>query len=199
MSSHEKSLNDLIAQVRSRIRARLALKGLAITLAVFAASLVLAALLAGRLHHKPGVLLLLRLLPLALAAASALLFILRPLRARIHDRRIARLVEEKCALSDRLSTVVECAENPGTASPAIVSRLVEDTAAHCSRLRLDEVVDPREAYAFGAASVVIFVALIGSLFFGPSPLSSGLSSLYSIGDVIANTKTITVTPGTGRA
>ncbi|MEN3333766.1 MAG: hypothetical protein V7641_3131, partial [Blastocatellia bacterium] len=57
MSSHEKSLNDLIAQVRSRIRARLALKGLAITLAIAAASLVIAAMLAERVHHKPGVLL----------------------------------------------------------------------------------------------------------------------------------------------
>src|SRR5690242_16995 len=118
MSSHEKSLNDLIAQVRSRIRARLALKGLAITLAIAAVSLLLAALLAGRLHHKPGLLLLLRLLPLALILGSAALFILRPLRARLSDRQIARLIEEKCALSDRLSTVVECNENPGGASPA---------------------------------------------------------------------------------
>ncbi|HKP11536.1 MAG TPA: hypothetical protein VJZ91_05475, partial [Blastocatellia bacterium] len=123
MSSHEKSLNDLIAQVRSRIRARVLLRGLAITVAVFAMSLLCAALLAGRVYYRPGVMMLLRLLPLALAVASALVFILRPLRARIPDRRIARLIEEKCALSDRLSTVVDCSENPGGASPAIVSRL----------------------------------------------------------------------------
>ena len=46
MSSHEKNLNQLIAQVRSRRRARLALRGLAMTLAVFAAALVLAAVTA---------------------------------------------------------------------------------------------------------------------------------------------------------
>ena len=199
MSSHEKNLNQLIAQVRSRRRARLALRGLAMTLAVFAAALVLAALVAGRVHHKPGVMILLRLLPLALAAASALLFMFRPLRALISDRQIARLIEEKSVLSDRLSTVVECTEQPGTASPAIVNRLIEDTAARCSRLRLDELVDPRQAYLYGAASAVVLITLIGSLFFGPSPLGSGMASLYGISEAIANTKTINVTPGTARA
>src|SRR5689334_19307319 len=194
MSSHEKSLKDLIAQVRSRIRARLILRGLAITVGVFAVSLLAAALVAGRFYYRPGVLLLLRLLPLVLTLAAALVFILRPLRARIPDRQIARLIEEKCALSDRLSTVVECSENPGNASPAIVSRLIEDTAARCSHVRLDEVIDPRSAYLYGAASAVIMLVMIGSLFFGPSPLSSGMASLYSIGDVVAaNAKSITVT------
>ena len=61
--------------------------------------------------------------------ASALWFILRPLRVPFPERQIARLIEEKSALADRLSTTVECTEQPGTASPAIVARLVEDTAA----------------------------------------------------------------------
>src|SRR5262249_53111798 len=163
-----KSLNDLIAQIRSRIRARVVLKGLAITMAIAAAGLVIAALMADRFHHRPVMLLLLRLLPLALVIASAVWFIMRPLRTRISNSRIARLVEEKRPLSDRLSTAVECSENSRNASPAIVNRLIEDTAARCSRVKLDEVVDPRQAYAYGAASGLILLVLIGSLFFGPS-------------------------------
>ena len=128
MSPRSKSLNDLITQVRSRIRARVALKGLAITLAVAALSLVIAAVAADRLSQKPVALIALRFLPLALVAASALLFLIRPLRASISDGKIARLIEEKCALSDRLSTSVEYADNPRDASPAIVERLVTDTS-----------------------------------------------------------------------
>ena len=200
MSSHEKSLDDLIAQVRARIRARSVLKGLAITAVAGGISLVLAALVAGRPVHSRVLLVILRLVPLAVAIVSTLLFIVRPLRIRVPARQIARLVEEKCVLSERLSTTVECTENPGAASPAIVARLVEDTAARCSRVRLDEIVDPRRAYAYGAVCGLVFLAILGSFLAGPTALTTGMASLYAVGDVVAaNSKTINVTPGTARA
>jgi hypothetical protein len=200
MSPRSKSLNDLITQVRSRILALVALKGLAITLAVAALSLLVAALAAGRFGQKPAALVALRLLPLALAAASALLFLVRPLRVKMADAKIARLIEEKCAFADRLSTSVEYADNPRDASPAIVERLVTDTSDRCSTVKPDSVVDPRPSYLYGAASAAIILALAGALLLGPSSVAGGMAALYSTGDaVLANATSINVTPGTARA
>ena len=81
MSPQLQSVNDIIKQVRRRIRTRQALRGAAITLAVAAGSLVLVALMAGLLKQKPAALMVLRLMPVVLSMAAAWLFLVRPLRA----------------------------------------------------------------------------------------------------------------------
>src|SRR5215208_2015274 len=126
MIPQSEHLNELIGQVRTRIRMRHVLRGAAITLAVFASSLVLAALAAGYFAHRPVVLVILRFLPLALGIVSAWLFLARPLRTKIGEGQVARLIEERCALGDRLATSVEFSDNTRDASPAIVARLVSD-------------------------------------------------------------------------
>ncbi|HEX8089438.1 MAG TPA: hypothetical protein VF762_11325, partial [Blastocatellia bacterium] len=200
MSPQTKNLNELIAQVRSRIKTRHVLRGAAITLTVFALSLVISAIVAGRLSHRPAALVILRFLPIVLGIVSACLFIARPLRARLGDAQVARLIEEKCALGDRLATSIEYSENPRDASPAIVARLVSDTAERCSTVKVDRVIDPRQAYLFGSVVAAILVALITTIFLGPSPVSSGMSALYSTGEsVSANAMFINVSPGTARA
>src|SRR5512145_2616972 len=107
MSPQLQNVTEVIKQVRRRIRTRQALRGAAITLAVAAASLLAVALLAGLLKQKPAALIVLRLMPVVLTMAAAWLFLVRPLRAKINDVKIARLIEEKCALNDRLVTAVE--------------------------------------------------------------------------------------------
>jgi hypothetical protein len=200
MSPQIKNLNELIGQVRSRIKTRHVLRGAAITLAVFALSLVLAAITAGHLSHGPAALGVLRFLPIVLAIISVYLFVVRPLRARLSDAQIARLVEEKCALGDRLATSVEFSESPRDASPAIVSRLVTDTAERCSTVKVDHIVDPRPAYVFGGVAAAIMIALIATLLLRPGPLSGGMSALFSTDDsVSANAMLINVSPGTARA
>jgi hypothetical protein len=200
MSPHTKNLNELIAQVRSRIKARHVLRGAAITLAVFAVSLVLSAIAAGRLSHRPAALVILRFLPVALGVASACLFVAKPLRARLGDAQVARLIEEKCALGDRLATSVEFSESPRDASPAIMARLFTDTSERCSGVKADRVVDPRQAYVFGGVAAAILVALIATIFLGPSPVSTGMSALYSAGEAVsADAMFINVSPGTARA
>src|SRR6185436_19881516 len=104
MSPQLQNVGEVIKQVRTRIRTRQALRGAAITVAVAAGSLALVAVLAGPLKQKQGLLMVLRLLPVALTIVAAWLFIPRPLRARIQDSRIARLIEEKCGLADRMVT-----------------------------------------------------------------------------------------------
>src|SRR5262249_17787910 len=142
----------------------------------------------------------LRLLPLMTTIAAAWLFLIRPLRAKINDSKIARLVEEKCAMGDRLVTAVEYSEDPREASPAIVDRLISDAARQSVSADIDRVVNPRHAYAYGAAAAIILLGLIGTLVLAPRSVSSGLTALYTSDDdaVSASAMLINVSPGTAR-
>src|SRR5690242_9060247 len=124
MSPRLQNVNEVVAKVRKQIKFRNTLKGVAITLAVLAVSLIIAALSAGMLKHRTAALIVLRVLPFAFAGVAAWLFLVRPLRAKLDDAKIARLIEEKCEFEDRLVTAVEYSSNPREASPAIVGRLV---------------------------------------------------------------------------
>ena len=199
MSPQVKSFEDTIIQVRSRITARTVMLGLLITLAVAAGSLLLVSFAAGALTGKRGLLLLLRVLPVVLSLAAAWMFLIRPLRARLSDSLIARLIEEKCGLADRLVTSVEYTETPRDASPAILSRLNTDTADRCATISLDEVVDRRRTFAYGGVAALIVAGMIAAVVLGPKPLSKGLAELYSNPDAVsANAMFISVTPGTAR-
>ncbi|HTG18062.1 MAG TPA: DUF4175 family protein, partial [Blastocatellia bacterium] len=199
MSPQVKSSEDVINQVRARITTRAVLRGLLITLAVAAGSLLLAAFASGHVNQKRGLLLLLRVLPVALTLVAAWFFLIRPLRTRLANNVIARLIEEKCGLADRLVTSVEYSEAPRDASPAILSRLDKDTAERCSTISLDEVIDRRRGYAYGVGAALIAVGMIAALFLGPKPLAKGIAELYSNPDAVsANAMFISVNPGTAR-
>src|SRR6185369_10215853 len=201
MSPQLQNVSEVINRVRKRIRVRDALRGAAITLAVAAVSLLAVALIAGLLKQRHSALIALRLVPIVTTLAAAWLFILRPLRTKLHETSVARLIEEKCVLEDRLVTAVEYSENQRDASPDIVDRLVTDASRRSSAINLDRVVDPRRGYAYGAAAGLILLVLIGAFVFGPRSVSTGLAELYSGDDdsVAANSMFINVSPGTAKA
>ena len=198
MSPQLQNVSEVVKQVRRRIRMRNALRGAAITLAVGALSLLLVALAAGLLKQKHSlVLMMLRVLPFAFSGIAAWLFVARPLRAKLNDAQIARLIEEKCELEDRLVTAVEYSDDPREASPAIVDRLVNDASRRSSAIDIDRVIDPRYGYAYGATAALILFGLIGALLLTPKA-SKGLAALYA-GDgesVSASSMFISVSPGT---
>ena len=200
MSPQLQNVNEVIRQVRRRILMRNVLRGAAITLGVAALSLLIVVLIAGLLKQKHAALIVLRLVPIVLTAAAAWLFVLRPLREKMYDAKIARLIEEKCGLGDRLVTAVEYSEDPREASPAIVDRLISDASSRSSSVELDRVIDRRHAYAYGAAAALILFGLIAALLLAPRSVSTGLAALYSTDDdsVAANSMFINVSPGTAR-
>ncbi|HJZ69332.1 MAG TPA: DUF4175 family protein [Blastocatellia bacterium] len=200
MSPQLENVSEVIKQVRRRIQARNLLRGAAITVAVAALSLLITALTAGLLKQRHAALIVLRVMPFVLTGVAAWLFLVRAARAKIQDATIARLIEEKCELEDRVVTAVEYSENPREASPAILDRLVEDASRRASSVHPNTIVDPRRSYAYGAAAAVMLLALIGAWLFGPKPVSKGLAALYSSSDdsVAANSMFINVSPGTAR-
>jgi hypothetical protein len=176
------------------------LRATAITLGAALGSLIIVAVAANYLSGRTTALLILRVLPVVVTLGAALLFIGRALRAKVADGRIALLIEEKCRLEDRLITAVEFAQDTRDASPAIVDRLVEDVGARASQVDVRQIVDPRQAYAYGTASGVLLLVLL-AVFISPSPISTGIAALYSTAsdDVVsANATFINVTPGTTR-
>jgi hypothetical protein len=199
MSPQSTNLNHLVEQVEARIRARKISRGVALTLGAIALSAIAAALAANQIRSTLA-LTLLRWSPLIAAGVAGWFFVIRPLRVKLEAARLARLIEEKCSLNDRLVTAVEYTESPRSASPAIVDRLIDDAAGRSARVSADEVVDPKYAYGYSGASVVMLLAGVLLLFFGPGAVIRGVNSLYGIGgdSVAANAMFIGVTPGTTR-
>src|SRR5262245_13044372 len=109
MAPRHKSFDQLITDVRTRIKTRAILRGTAITMAIALASLVLAALAANGLSGRTTLLFVLRFLPIAITLGAAWLFVGRALRRKVDDARIALLIEERCRLENRLITAVEFA------------------------------------------------------------------------------------------
>lgn len=199
MGPQRLSVNEIIRRIRTRIITRRVLQGIAITVAVAAVTLIGASVLANKFSHKRALLVVLRIVPLILTIAAAWWFIFRTWRQKISDTQIARLVEEKFLLDDRVTTAVEFAEHTRDASPAIINRLVRDTDERVSQADLNRIVDPRNAYAYGAGAIAVFLLMITALWW-LTPVKGGLSALYSPFDetVSANAMFINVTPVTSR-
>ena len=200
MAPRHRTFDHLIANVRQQLRARAVLRGIAITLAVAAVSLVLVAVTANWLREKAAALAVLRVLPVVVTGTAAWLFVIRALRHKVAESKIALLIEERSRLENRLITAVEFAENSRDASPAIVNRLIDDAGARSASVDARTIVDPRHSYAFGTASVVLLLLLASMFFVSPAPVADGLAALYSnSGEMVsANATFINVTPGSSR-
>lgn len=204
MSDHDSQLSRLIQAVRRRRGLILALRGAALTLGVTAALLLALGWAAYRWRYSGAGLVSLRVVALACVAAAAYFFLIRPLRRRVNDLQVARLIEEKHAgLSDRLSTAVEfsSAEERRRASDSILDRLIEDAGRHAEEVRLDEVVPRKRLFSYGGAAAACVAAFILVLLFGPQQLSTGLSQLVkpvSAATASAHTLAVKVKPGTAR-
>ncbi|MBI3649732.1 MAG: hypothetical protein HY231_01650 [Acidobacteria bacterium] len=199
MNPQRLRVQEVIQQVRRRILTRRLLQGVFVTLAIAALAVLAAAILAHQFPQRRALLVVLRVLPMLVTLAAGWWFVLRAGRQKIRDSQIARLIEEKYALADRLTTVVEFQEQARDASPAIVNRLIQDADERVSHTDLDQVVDPRNAYAFGAGALVILLSLMAALWWF-APVKGGIAALYSPFDeaVSANALFINVTPPTSR-
>jgi hypothetical protein len=203
MNYQDNQLFGIISAVRKRRNLLTVLRGVAITLAVTAAMLIIAGLAAYRYRFNTAALVSLRILAVLSVVAVVYFALVRPLRRRVGDALLARLVEEKHpGLDDRLVSAVEFSgeEQRAIFSPAIVDRLIDDADRHARAVGVEEVVPRQRFWQLGGAAAASVALFIAALIFGPGEIKSGVAQLLAPASSAAasNALKIEVKPGTAR-
>ncbi|MBI2818777.1 MAG: hypothetical protein HYX73_02265, partial [Acidobacteria bacterium] len=193
-------VRQYLGQVRRRLQAQTAARGLAVCGVVALAGTILAVLGANAWRFSDS----------ATGTASALLwlallgalawFLFRPLFRRTSDSRIARFIEEKHPeFKDRLVTAIDMQERSATdPSARVFSELVaEDALRRTPAAPAENLIDSRRIFrpliwATGSVAIILLLGL-----FGPGIFRYGTKALW-VGWVQAKTTPlyqIRVTPG----
>src|SRR6202008_3166676 len=203
MNPETNLLQDLLRRARARRQLLISLRGVAITVGVVAALLLLTGWIAHRYRYNGGALLTLRIGALLMVLATIYFALLRPLLKRISDARLARLIEEHSpGTDDRLVTAVEYSngQNESHISPAIVSRLYQDANSLSGMLDVGNVIRRSRLLLYGGAALASLLVFAGVLKFGPKEISQGVAQLVAPTTLAASTNamSIRVKPGTAR-
>lgn len=195
-------LPDLLRRARKRRLMLITLRGSAISLGVIAAVLLMTGWAAHHYRYSDFALLPLRLTALFTCLVAIYLALVRPLRKRISDARLARLIEEHSpGTEDRLVAAVEySAVENSSVSPAIVNRLRDDANRVSATLNLGNVIRRSRLLLYGGATLASLLVFIGVLRWGPKEISQGLAHLVAQTTLAAspNAMSIKVRPGTAR-
>jgi hypothetical protein len=201
MSPETNLLQDLLRRARSRRQLLLSLRGVAISIGVVAALLLLTGWAAHRYRYNGGALLTLRIGALLMILATIYFSLIRPLFKRISDARLARLIEERSpGTEDRLVTAVEYSNADSRISPAIVNRLYEDANSVSGTLDVGNVIRRSRLMFYGGAALASLLLFAGVLKFGPKEISQGVAQLVIPTTHAESTSamSIKVRPGTAR-
>src|SRR5262249_9613629 len=203
MNHRSEQLIGIISAVRKRRNLLTVLRGLAITIVVTAAMLVIAGLAAYRFRFNTAALAPLRIFAVLSVIAAVYFALVRPLRGRASDNQLARLVEEKHpGIDDRFVTAIEFSSEGQSAafSPVIVNRLVDDADRHAREVSVDEIVPRKRFWQFGGAAAASMALFIAALVFGPEEIKIGILKILAphTQTVLANALKIEVKPGTAR-
>ncbi|MFN7624103.1 MAG: hypothetical protein ACK5RS_13260 [Acidobacteriota bacterium] len=205
-SNRGEQLVAIISQVRRRRHLLVWMKGIALTAAITAGAILLLGLVTYRFRYSDGLVIGLRLLSIGAVAAAVFVSLWRPLRRRVEDRQIARLIEERVpGLEERLVTAVEVA-NQSASAPSTLSektihnRLIEEADSFAARIGVDEVVPRQRLLNWAGALLLAATCFVGVIFYGPRELRVGLAELVSPAGALAkaNALGIELRPEGGR-
>src|SRR5215207_7048425 len=203
MNPEANLLQDLLRRARSRRQLLLSLRGVAITVGVVAALLLLTGWAAHRYRYNGSALLTLRIGALLMVLTTLYFALIRPLFKRISDARLARLIEEHSpGTEDRLVTAVEYSNGnvESRISPAIVNRLYQDANSVSAMLDIGNVIRRSRLLIYGGAALASLLLFAAVLKFGPKEISQGVAQLVTPTTLAATTNamSIKVRPGTAR-
>src|SRR5678816_4568632 len=203
MSPETNLLQDLLRRARARRQLLLSLRGVAITVGVVAALLLLTGWAAHRYRYNGGALLTLRIGALLMILATIYFSLIRPLFKRISDAKLARLIEEHSpGADDRLVTAVEYSNGNAQShiSPALVNRLYQDANSVSGMLDVGNVIRRSRLMLYGGAALARPLLFVGRLTLGPKEISQGVAQLVTPTTLAATTNamSIKVRPGTAR-
>ncbi len=194
------ALIDVIRQVRSRWRRKLALRGAVGFLAAAALALIASAYILEALRFSPASILAFRIVLLLAAAAFAGWFLVRPLLRRVTDGQVALYLEEhEPTLEATIITAME-SERAGRAhemSPALVRRLVESAVERVHQIEEGRRIERVSVRRYGVAAAMVTAAALALFVLGPAYLRHALSALLVISRDVAAAAPyrIDVTPG----
>ena len=195
-------LKELLRKARVRRQLLLSLRGVAISLGVVAAVLLLTGWAAHRYRYNGSALLVLRIGAVLMVLTTIYFALLRPLLKRISDTRLARLIEERSpGTEDRLVTAVEFANDDASRiSPALVGRLYRDANSVSATLDVRNVIRQSRLLIYGGAALASLLLFAGVLKWGPREISEGVAQLVTPTTMAASTNamSIKVKPGTAR-
>ncbi|MBI3950492.1 MAG: hypothetical protein HY314_08570 [Acidobacteria bacterium] len=194
-------LTTFIRAARWRWRGAVALKGLAVSLAIGGVAFTSSAALADHFHYARAWVIALRVVSMLIFVAAVGFFLLRPLLKRIPDIRMAQLIEEKNpGLHNRLVTAIEFADQAAQANAPLINRLVRDAAQRAMSLNLDTVAPRNRLQLYGGVLVALLITFAWLLIGGPDFLSTGFSRLYAPWSDAASASpyAIIVEPGNAR-
>ncbi len=199
----QSQLLDVVRGVRTRYRAKLALRGATITLAAGWALIALGGAVMNAFHYNDGVVLAVRIVAIAAILGMLVWFVIRPLLPRLHDEQVALYLEEhERSLKASVITAVEMqnserASNLPVRSPALIDRLTT-TALERVRLAGDgKAIDAGELKTNGGILAAVIGAALLLTIFGPPALRNGLKlvALPWRGDAASTLFSIAVEPG----
>src|SRR5215475_6715333 len=182
MNNQSDQLTGVISAVRRRRNLLIVLRGLAITIAATAATLLIAALAAYRFRLNTAALVSLRIFALLSVVAAVYFTLVRPLRRRASDAQFARLIEEKHpGIEDCFVSAIEFSGEEGRAafSPVIIDRLVDDADRHARDVSVDEIVPRKRFWQFGGAAAASLALFIAAIVFGPKEITMGVAQLIA--------------------
>ena len=178
-SSSPTDLLDIIGEVRTRWRTKLALRGALAVAGIGFGLFLLAAYGMEWARFSGASIIAARVAMLVVLAASAYWFLWVPLRRRVTDEQVALYLEEnEPSLQATLLSAVETSQNGHIPeSTALVRRVVEQAIEACIRMdasrRVEQQPLRRYAAALGGVALVAVLALV----LGPAFLRNAMSAM----------------------
>lgn len=199
-STPSTSLLDIIAEVRTRWRLKLAMRGLLAVAGVGLALLLLAAYGIEWARFAPGSIVAGRVLLIVALLGCLAWFLVRPLRRRVTDEQVALYLEEhEPSLEATIITAMD-AERAGREhemSPSLVRKLVESAIQRVHEIEDGRRIERLAVRRYATATGVVVLAALAIFALGPAYLRHALSALlviYSNVEAAAPYR-IDVTPG----
>lgn len=188
MSEHQRhrspepaTVRAIIARVRARWRAKLAVRGLTRTAVIAVVAFGLAAVGLEWARFSPAAIITARAALAVVLVAAAAWFVVRPLRRRVTDEQVALYLEEHDpSLEARLLSAIE-ADRPGVTpeSTALLERLIEQAIERCAAadaLRLEN----RPLRGWAAILAGVSAATVIAVLVGPAFLRNAVSALLLV-------------------
>jgi len=168
---------DLVGGVKRRWRLRVILRGLSWVVGLTFAVTFLSSLALERMRFASEAVVWLRVLTWGTLAASAWVFLLRPVLRRLTDVQVALYLEEHEPSLEHAVVSALAADETRHPSPALARRVRETAMERARRVEYGKRVEQPALYRFGGILSGVAVAAVALSLLGPTHLRNGVSAL----------------------